>query len=267
FWDLTQYMAQNNCTDSVISEHRNFVNGRKNFVPEFTRWKYAFSWDSIGRLKHEVITVGADSVYRNVRKNYSDQLLDSATISINWIMKSPPIRRWFETMNEPLYLTKSEGDGSMGIIRTKNFKLISILSQSGGYPCRIIDHVYDSISEYKGVYSIQKIDSLDSIPYRPRTKRNNVIMPPLEVGIPSRPNGLLDVSADAYRRSVIMLDNGWTIIRYQRGNDNYTRAALGHKPWVRLDLLYDRFVFVAPSGKAKYVYLYKKLYRIDYTTP
>ncbi|MFK7785651.1 MAG: hypothetical protein AB8B56_11075, partial [Crocinitomicaceae bacterium] len=92
FWDLTQYMAQNNCTDSVISEHRNFVNARKNFDPEFTRWKYTFTWDSIGRLTHEVITVGADSVYLNVRKNYSDQLLDSATISINWIMKSPPIR-------------------------------------------------------------------------------------------------------------------------------------------------------------------------------
>jgi hypothetical protein len=261
-WELSQYMSDIGCTDSVISNFSSYANGRKDFDPNNSKSKYSFHWDSIGRLTHERVVMSTDSVYLDRRYNYVDRRIDRDALSDNWIMKSPPIRRWFDSIKEPIYLSKNQGEGSLGFLRSETFKVFSYLSSSSRSPFRLIDRFHDSISEYKAIYTVYRIDSLDTIPYRPtKLVDTDLLVQPADEII-QRPPGMIDASAEVFRRSEIYLDNGWTIIRYQRGSSGSTRVALGFKPWILLDLIYDRFVFVNNEGQAKYVYLYKKLYKI-----
>lgn len=263
-WHLEQFLNENSCTDSVISTHRSHVNIRKNYLPELSQWRYYFKWDAHGRMTYEQVMAGSDSVNRENSWSYSDRRVTSNELSNLTLLKSPPIKRWIDSIPE-LYLTKTQSsEGPSQILRTRDFQLLAVIEKPRSYSDVIVDHVYDSVSHYRSFYRVTQIDSLDTIPYDPNRKPVVLYTRNFEQSEHyARPKGLLDVSAEVYRRSEMKLENGWTVIRYQRGSSGYTRAALGYKPFVRLDSVNDRFLFLNPQGEITYMYEHKKLYKIE----
>lgn len=250
------------------------ANQRKNSPPGY--FDYTYKWDDKGHLIQRDYYASNDSVEKHLEQNFEEQPFDLEVEKENYaVLKTPAIERWLlnEYKSKGLKIIEYVGERNSGrYIVDGNEQPIILLGKTEKSRKIFYQTLVDSNSIFKSEFYFYKLpDTTDKIPYDPHYKRRL-----LEtrhtlcsvVSTYSSPPGLLyGRETKGYKKSFLALNGGWSLVLYQSGaSDGYGRTpfAIGHRPLIRLDVRYDKYVILDPEGKVAYFGSYRKMSKVNW---
>jgi hypothetical protein len=268
-WKLTYHFNKAGQLVEAISHFNQKTNGKKS--RSNNQYMYTMEYDQLGRLTNKMYTAVGDSAVKNTQSTYNSTSFDyDEAVKLYPLLKVPSIKRWLNTLNaNELTLVKSRINGSFHTTLMLNEHLPLLELTEVEKQLQIIwQYQKDSIFDYREKYLIAKIPDLnDTVKYNPNPKSSEIIIKnDVHNDFYQIPKGMIEIySGDIYRKSTISLKNGWKMVKYQRGSDVNTRFAIGHRPPIRYDTLYDEFIFLDHGNRVRYYATYKHLYEFTYT--
>lgn len=268
-WKMKCNLHADGMLEHVTSTSRGFANGSVNHGP--SDYLYDFVWDKKGRMLERQYLVRGDSFPKKTENTYVERPFAYDTEAKRYpLLQVPSIQKWlFKNFDHAgLRMVNSQIDGSIKTFLMYRTKTLVLKLDTSQYFRQFVYYTLaDSVGTFRVKAEINKMPDLkDTIPYDSHFKARLIekqYTPTSVEQIYTQPHGtMLAGRINLYRRSVTPLNDGWKLIRYQRGSAVTMRFAVGYQPPARLDVMHDKYVMVDEQGRVRYYYSYKRLYQI-----